>query len=214
MWLPVTVRLQSLVLYIQPLVAADAFGHPVIYLTVVPAYQQLSHFFVRPYFHLSLCPLIASHLFWHLSNYCEVGVALPSLREADCNLPFTAEPCLIAFTPPPRQDIWLFFFLSRPHCCIGHLVEHCREIWNRNAHWPCQQAEWLCRPCPKWERTWRAWSWWQMVCVGLLPPCSGYKPRKRVCIKRTQISVVFQPEQRSIEQWEIPLSWGESKPPL
>lgn len=37
--------LLSLVLYVQPVVdvAADAFGHPVIYLTVVPAYQQLSH---------------------------------------------------------------------------------------------------------------------------------------------------------------------------
>lgn len=72
-------------------------------------------------------------------------------------------------------------------------VPHCRilKIWNTNGHWPCQQAEWLCRPCPKWERTWQAWSWWQMVCVGLLPPYSGYKPRKCMCIKTTQISGFF-----------------------
>lgn len=114
------------------------------------------------------------------------------------------------YPPPPRHQT----FFESTKAVHRNSVPHCRiqKIWNTNAHWPCQLAEWLCRPCPKWERTWRAWSWWQMVCVGLLPPYSGHKPRKCMCIKTTQISVFFicwTRAEESVEQWEMPLSPGE-----
>lgn len=72
---------------------------------------------------------------------------------------------------------------------------------------PCLQVEWPYRPCPRWRKTWRAWSWWRTACVGLPPPYSEYKPGKHWthCESRWLITLVsnWHKLQIKIRWWNI-----------
>jgi hypothetical protein len=54
-----------------------------------------------------------------------------------------------------------------------------------DGHPPCLLPGRPCRPCPRWGRTWLAWSYWQRACVCLPPPYSEHRPEMKRCFNDT-----------------------------